>query len=109
MAAGDRGQPADPHMRRAFALTLGYLAVTLLMTQSMVNLGALATACYAGDARLIVWTLAWANHAILDGVPLFASNIFYPVEASLQYNEHLLGLSFFTLPVYAATRNPILG
>jgi hypothetical protein len=91
------------------ALTIGYLAVTLLMMRPMVDLARLGSACYAGDARLIVWTLAWDNHAILDRVPLFDANIFYPATSSLQYNEHLVGISLFTLPIYAATRNPILG
>ncbi len=90
-------------------LGIAYLAVTLLMMQSMVNLPALGSAVYSGDTLLIVWTLGWANHAVLDGVSLFDANIFYPAAGSLQYNEHLVGLSLFTLPVYALTRNPILG
>jgi hypothetical protein len=45
---------------------------------------------------------------LLDGVPLFDANIFYPADASLRYNEHLVGLSLFSLPIYATTRNPVL-
>jgi hypothetical protein len=90
-------------------LGIAYLAVTLLMMQSMVNLLAIGSAVYSGDTFLIVWTLGWANHAVIDGVSLFDANIFYPAAGSLQYNEHLVGLSLFTLPVYALTRNPILG
>jgi hypothetical protein len=95
-------------VKRTIALAAGYLAVTLVMMQSMINFGALGSAVYQGDAQLIVWTLAWANHALLDGMPLFDANIFYPAAASLQYNEHLIGISLFTLPIYAATRNPVL-
>jgi hypothetical protein len=86
-----------------------YLAVTLLMMQSMVNLGAIDSAVYEGDASLIVWTLGWVNHAVLTGISLFDANIFYPAASSLQFNEHLTGISLFTLPVYALTGNPILG
>jgi hypothetical protein len=78
------------------------------MLWPIVNFGELASASYEGDARLIIWTLAWNNHAVLTGAPLFDSNIFYPAERSLAYNEHLFGLGLFTLPIYAATRNPVL-
>jgi hypothetical protein len=39
---------------------------------------------------------------------VFDANIFYPAANSLASNEHLFGLSLFTLPVYALTRNPVL-
>ena len=86
-----------------------YLGITLLMMQSMVNLAAIASAVYEGDASLIVWTLGWVNRATLAGVSVFDANVFYPAASSLQYNEHLIGISLFTLPVYALTGNPILG
>ena len=103
-------QPAGrlPRVKGALVLAAAYLAVTLVMMQSMINLGALGSAVYPGDAELIVWTLAWANHALIDGVPLFDANIFFPATASLQYNDHLTGISLFTLPIYATTRNPVL-
>lgn len=78
------------------------------MTWPIFNLGHLASASYEGDARLIVWTLAWDNHALLARLPLFDSNIFYPAARSLVYNEHLAGISVFTLPIYALTGNPVL-
>jgi hypothetical protein len=78
------------------------------MANPYVNYRELATASYAGDARLIIWTLAWDNHAVLNRLPLFDSNIFYPTSGSLAYTEHLFGISLFTLPVYIATRNPVL-
>jgi hypothetical protein len=85
-----------------------YVILTLVMTEPLINLSALGSACYEGDARLIVWTLAWDNHAVLNRLPLFEANSFYPAASNLAYNEHLFGLSLFTLPIYAATRNPIL-
>ena len=91
------------------AFGLFYGAITLVMTQPLVNLAALATASYPGDARLIIWTLAWDNHAVLARLPLFAANIFFPSASSLDYAEHHFGISLFTLPIYAITRNPTLG
>src|SRR5439155_19286246 len=47
--------------------------------------------------------------AVLDRVPsLFDANKLYPLPNALAYGEHLFGISLFTLPVYAATRNPVL-
>ena len=93
---------------RPAIIALAYAAVTAGMVSQLVNYSALTTASYPGDARLIVWTLAWDNHAVLDWLPLFDANIFYPAPHSLAFNEHLFGVSLFTLPFYAATRNPVL-
>lgn len=95
-------------MRRHAGWVLAYVAVTVAMVSQLVNYTALGAASYAGDARLIIWTLAWDNHAILEGLPLFDANIYYPAGRSLAYNEHLFGVSLFTLPVHAATGNPVL-
>lgn len=92
----------------AAAALFGYAAATIVMMWPFVNLGALGSASYPGDARLMLWTLAWDNHAVLDGLPLFDANVFYPASSALAFNDHLFGISLFTLPVYAATRNPVL-
>jgi hypothetical protein len=94
--------------RRAFLLTAACVAVSAIMAGPFFNYSAAATAIYGGDARLVLWTLAWDNHAVLSRVPLFDSNIFYPAPHSLVYNEHLFGVSLFSLPIYALTRNPVL-
>jgi hypothetical protein len=68
-----------------------------------------ATASYGGDARAFIWVLAWDNHVVLDRVPsLFDANKLYPLHNALAYGEHLFGISLFSLPVYAITRNPVL-
>jgi hypothetical protein len=83
-----------------------YLLACGVMTAPICNLTHLASASNGGDSRLIIWTLAWDNHALLDRVPsLFDANIFYPAKDALAYSEHLYGISLFTLPVYALTRN----
>jgi hypothetical protein len=94
--------------RHSALLCAAYAAVTVAMVSQLVNYSAFSTASYPGDARLIIWTLAWDNHAVLDRLPLFDSNIFYPAARSLAFNEHLFGVSLFTLPIYALTRNPVL-
>ena len=94
--------------RHVAGVTLAYLAITLVMAGPYLDYSALGTASYPGDARLMIWTLAWNNHALLDGLPLFDANIFHPAVSSLRYNDPLVGIALFTLPIYAATRNPVL-
>ena len=90
------------------AVVIAYAALTALMTWPFVNYGHFADSSYGGDARLIIWTTAWANHAVLNGLPLFDANIFFPAPGSLRYNEHLLGVSLATLPWAAAGASPVL-
>ena len=71
------------------------------MLAPIFNFGAMATASFGGDARLIIWTLAWDNHAILDRVPsFFDANIFHPSPNALAYSEHL----FKALPLASRCR-----
>src|SRR5438876_3475023 len=101
----------SPRLRslRLAAIGVGYVAVCRVMLAPIFNFAHPATANFEGDARLIIWTLAWDNHALVDGVrSLFDANIFYPARNALAYSEHLFGISLFTLPVYALTRNPVL-
>ena len=94
---------------RAFGLAAVYLLTCRIMLAPIFNFAHPASASYAGDARLVVWLLAWDNHAVFDRVPaLFDANIFFPAQNALAYTEHMFGISLFTLPVYALTRNPVL-
>jgi hypothetical protein len=86
-----------------------YLAACRIMLAPIVNFAQLRTASYGGDARAFIWVLAWDNHVVLDRVPsLFDANKLFPLPNALAYGEHLFSISLFTLPVYAATRNPVL-
>ena len=86
-----------------------YLAACRIMLAPIVNFAQLRTASFEGDARAFIWVLAWDNHAVLDHVPsLFDANKLFPLPNALAYGEHLFGISLFTLPLYAATRNPVL-
>jgi hypothetical protein len=94
-------------VRRA-AVVIAYAVLTAVMTWPFVNYGHFSDASYGGDARLIIWTTAWANHAVLNRLPLFDANIFFPAAQSLRYNEHLMGVSLATLPWAAAGASPVL-
>lgn len=85
-----------------------YAALTFIVVTPLSDFSALDSATYEGDARLLVWTLAWDAHASLTGTPLFDANIYYPEPRALAFAEHHVGIGLFALPLYAATRNPIL-
>jgi hypothetical protein len=97
------------HVVVSTILTVVYAALGSVVLWPICNYGELSSALYLGDVRLIAWTLAWNNHAMLDGVASYwDANIFYPAKQTLALSEHLFGISLFSLPVYAATRNPAL-
>jgi len=95
-------------VRRLVAVLLVLGAITAVMAGPMTDYAHLDSAVARGDARLIVWTMAWEARALQRGMPLFQSNIYYPDPESLHYNEHILGLSLFAWPVIAATGNAVL-
>src|SRR5437868_6192254 len=112
-AASRLSRMALPHANRSsagrravrlVAIAAVYLIACRVMLAPICNFEHLATAVFGGDVRLIAWTLAWDNHAVLARVPaVFDANIFYPASETLAYSEHLFGISIFTLPVYAVT------
>jgi hypothetical protein len=102
-------RPAPRSQSGRLALVVaGYLVATFVMTWPYVNYAEFGRAIYGGDMQLIIWTLAWDNHALLARLPLFESNLFFPGSNTLRYNEHLFGLSVFTLPWAAMGASPVL-
>lgn len=85
-----------------------YLTITIVMAVPFIDVRELGTATFAGDGRLIAWTIAWTNHAILERLPLFAANMFFPAPDALAYTEHMLGLGILALPLNLVTDNPAL-
>jgi hypothetical protein len=62
------------------------------------------------DALLNVWITAWDGHQLLnDPLDFFDANIFHPYPRTLAYSELLLGNGLLSLPVTAASGNPVLG
>jgi hypothetical protein len=93
---------------RRLAIVTAYVVVTAIMSWPFVNYDDFGGSSYGGDQRLIIWTLAWDNHALLSSDSLFASNLFYPATDSLRYNEHLFGVSLFSLPWTIGGASPVL-
>jgi len=95
-------------VRRLLIVILALAAITAVMVGPMVNWSGLATTVARGDARQMVWTMAWEARAVRLGLPMFQSNVYYPDPDSLQYNEHIVGMSLFGWPIIAGTGNAVL-
>ena len=94
--------------RRAWLISaVGFALVTRVMAAPLVDLDNLSDASYPGDARLLIWTLAWDAHALLTGAPLFDANMFFPQAGALDWAEHHIGIGVFAAPVYALTHDPV--
>lgn len=94
--------------KRAWLLSLvGMAVLTRVMTIPLVDFRHLADASYPGDARLLIWTLAWDAHALLARLPLFDANMFFPQAGALGWAEHHIGLGLFATPVWALTGNAV--
>jgi hypothetical protein len=76
----------------AAAVVTAFAAATVVMTWPYVSYRHLGYGQYEGDARLVVWMLAWANHAVVEGLPFFRANLFFPAPETLRFNEHLAGV-----------------
>ena len=58
--------------------------------------------------QLNVWILSWDFHALVTAPwSVFDGNIFYPVQNTLAFSEHMLGVLSVFGPAYALTGNPI--
>jgi len=102
---------------RAGLLVAGYAAVTLWITWPLpTRLGTSLAGDY-GDPAFVSWVMAWvADHltAVLRGDPaawdaMWDAPIFWPERSTLAYSEHFLAQSLQSLPIWWATRNPLLG
>ena len=61
-----------------------------------------------GDPLLTTWIMAWGTHALAHHpFRLFDANIVYPLDRTLAFSDHLLGVLPLFAPVYSATGNPI--
>jgi hypothetical protein len=89
------------------AAFVAYLALAVLKTWPLTEqAGTHLTG--TRDPLLLAWVLAWDARALaVDPGGLFQANIFHPLQDSLAFSDHLLGLLPLSAPVYAVTGNPV--
>ncbi|AHY48019.1 Hypothetical Protein RradSPS_2736 [Rubrobacter radiotolerans] len=91
---------------RHLGAALLYLLVALVFTYPLVfNLDRVNG---TGDPAVMVWSMAWIQHALTSSASFFDANIFYPTEDALAYTDLLLPSALATLPLYLLTGNPLV-
>ena len=63
----------------------------------------------AADAVLLMWATSHVSHALLtEPLRLFDAGIFHPTRFTLACGDHMIGQAVVGLPLWLATRNPVL-
>jgi hypothetical protein len=103
-------------MRVGFRLTaaavVAYAIVACWMfrpTPSMLAHTVPAFSGIAGDALFHTWGTSHVSRTLLvDPLHLFDAGIFHPARHTLAYGDHMIGEGLLGLPIWLATRNPLL-
>lgn len=101
---------------RAWQAVAAYACVTVVVTWPLALAPGRNVAWDLGDSLVAMWALAWDGDqllAILTGefsrvTTFFDAHAFYPAPRALAFSEHFIAQALQVLPVYAATKNPIL-
>lgn len=83
------------------ACTVLYAAASLLFCSPFLTIGNLGSGADWGDARLIVWTLAWHARWPLSGEWPLDAPFFAPDPSALVYSEPMIGLGLVAAPITA--------
>ncbi len=106
--------------RRAWArgsgIVFGYALLSAWITWPLVTRAGTSLAGDFGDPVFVSWVMAWvADHltALMGGDlgawgAMWNAPIFAPETSTLAYSEHFIAQSVQALPVWWATRNPLL-
>ena len=95
---------------RAVLLVGGFLALAVFETSPLVRHFATHLGSQGTDVLHQSWILAWDTHALTtDPRHLFDANLGYPLERSLAFSDHLLGILPLFAPVYLVTGNVVAG
>lgn len=90
-------------------MLLSFAALSLLLFLPLSLDPASRTLGWGPDERLLLWTLAWDVHALVQQpLRLFDANIFFPERHTLAYSENLLGSALLGAPVLLASGNIVL-
>jgi hypothetical protein len=96
--------------RHEWAVVAGaMLALSIVTTWPLTRDARGALPSDLGDPLLNTFLLAWDADRILHGLSgLWNAPIFFPLQDTLAFSEHLLGIAVFTAPLQWLTRNPVL-
>ncbi len=108
--------PSRPRVRAGLVVA-GYAALSLWITWPLVIRLDTSLAGDYGDPAFVSWVMAWvAGHlmAVLGGdlaawSAMWDAPIFAPETSTLAYSDHFLAQAVQALPLWWATRNPLVG
>jgi hypothetical protein len=100
-------------MRRSVvAAVAGFAALAVLVfqpTPSMLAHTAPAFHGIADDALLLMWATSHVSEQLFrNPLHLFDAGIFHPARLTLAYSDHMIGQALVGLPIWLATKNPLL-
>ena len=64
-----------------------YGVITLAMASPFLDYREIGRASFAGDGRLIVWTMAWIARVVTEGYALFAAPMCFSAATPLAYTS----------------------
>ena len=100
-------------MRRSHvAAVAGFAALAAVVFQPTPTMLAHTAPAFHGiadDALLLMWATSHVSERLFhDPLHLFDAGIFFPARLTLAYSDHMIGQALVGLPIWLATRNPLL-
>jgi hypothetical protein len=95
---------------KGLLLVAGFLVLAAFETSPLLAHFGSHLGSQGSDALLQSWILAWDVHALTTHpLRLFDANLMYPLERSLAFSDHLLGVLPLFAPVYLLTGSVVAG
>ena len=86
-----------------------YVLVTVAITWPLVLHPGSLVPNDLGDPLLNTWLMSWNARVLPLTAAWWNTPQFFPIEGTMAFSEHLLGLSIITTPVILLSGNPLLG
>jgi hypothetical protein len=98
--------------KRAALALLGFCLLTALVFRPSVSELTNSVPIVGGkaaDALLLMWTTSHVSQSLFENpFELFHGGIFHPAPYTVAYSEHMIGQAVLGLPIWLATKNPVL-
>src|SRR5690242_12108914 len=85
-----------------------YFCLTVALTWPLIIRPASIVPNDLGDPLLNTWILAWDAHVTPLTASWWNAPQFYPVQGTMAFSEHLLGLAIFSSPIIWMTGEPLV-
>src|SRR5579863_21 len=86
----------------------GYLALTCAFAAPIFRYLTTAVPAEDRDPLFMAWSLWWNAHRVPLSPGWWTGLLFYPVNGSIAFSEHMLGLGFLATPILRLGDSPVL-